>query len=249
MRCSNCGAEYESDLAKCPYCDYINVNVAEKEYMQKLDKIKADLEEVKNEPAKALKKGFKSGTHVVIRTLAILVGVVLLFTGLVIFALRNTPESRKHDDFYLAYRLLKTECLQEAYDSRDIDKMADIYDTAYSYDKVDLYGIPHYETSYASSCYKKLMSGLKQLDERSLKKKEAEEMTYCCFYFYYKAYGEDGAEVFDSIRENEILPVITDRLGFSIEDMEGFKDKVSSAYGVSRKDVYIVTKKYFKQYH
>ena len=70
-----------------------------------------------------------------------------------------------------------------------------------------------------------------------------------CFYFYYRAYGEDGREIFDPIRNDEIVPIITDRLGFTIEDMGTFREKVTDKGLVNRSAVYRETKKYFKDYH
>ena len=132
---------------------------------------------------------------------------------------------------------------------RDIAKLAEIYDTAYSKERVSLWGDPHYETGYASSCYMKLLDCLPNLDKDRMTKHEAEEITYYCFYFYYRAYGSDAAPIFDSIRDEEIMPIITERLGFTIEDMENFRDKVTDPPYVNRSRVWKITKKYYKQYH
>ena len=94
----------------------------------------------------------------------------------------------------------------------------------------------------------KLQQCLPNLDKDEMSVKEAEEITYYCFYFYYRAYGDDGAEIFDPIREDLVLPVITERLGFTVEDMENFRDRVLNPPNVNRSKVYKVTKKYYKDY-
>ncbi len=95
----------------------------------------------------------------------------------------------------------------------------------------------------------KLQKCLPNLDKEELSKREAEEITYYCFYFYYRAYGEDGAGIFDEIRDDEILPVINDRLGYSIADMESFRERVTDPPYVDRSKVYRIVKKNYKNYH
>jgi len=171
---------------------------------------------------------------------------------MVLFALRDKPKmhlSPEEQAIASAYKAEAMDKLQEAYDSDDIEQMAKIFDKAYSEDRVNLWGDPHYETAYAASCYMKLKNCLQNLDSGKLHKKEAEEITYYCFYFYYKAYGDDGAPIFDSVRENEIIPIITTRLGFTTEDMEGFRGKVTESSHVVRARVHRTVKGYYKNYH
>lgn len=44
--CSNCGGSYKESESKCPYCGMINEVGAEKEYKEKLNKIRKDLDNV-----------------------------------------------------------------------------------------------------------------------------------------------------------------------------------------------------------
>ena len=45
-KCTNCGGEFEETLPKCPFCDHINEVGAEKEYTEKLEKIRRKLDVV-----------------------------------------------------------------------------------------------------------------------------------------------------------------------------------------------------------
>jgi len=249
--CPNCGAQIEKDISRCSYCGYINKEGAEKKFKADLDDIREDIEETKKEPAKALVRGFSGGTKIILITVGVLILLAVLFFAELLRETRNKPKlflSAEEQAYASAYVEVAGKQLAEAYEDRDIALMAQIYDKAYSQDRVSLWGVPHYETGYASSCYMKFKQCLADLDEGRLEKKEAEEITYYCFYFYYRAYGDDGAEIFDPIREDEIIPVITDRLGYTEEDMEGFRDKVFEAPYVDRSDVYKVSKKYYKNY-
>lgn len=251
IKCPNCGAEIENEVTKCPYCGYINVTGAEKKYMDDLEDIKEDLASVQEEPVKALKAGFSKGTKVIVWTIGILLALVIVYAVLLFLQTRDKPKlflTAEDEAFASAYRVIAGEQLQAAYENRDIEQMAKIYDKAYSEDRVNLWGDPHYETAYAASCYVKLKNCLPNLDKEKMSKHEAEQITYYCFYFYYRAYGEDGAAIFDGIRDEEILPIIQDRLGFTIADMEGFRDRVMDPPYVDRSKVYGIVKKNYKNY-
>ena len=249
--CPNCGAQIEKDITKCPYCGYINKEAAEKKFREDLGEIQRNIEETKKEPQKALVKGITGGTKVILIISCILILLAALFFVLLYIDTRDKPKlflTAKEQEYASAYVLMAGEQLDEAYEEKDIQRMAEIFDKAYSEDRVSIWGVPHYEAGYASSCYMKLQQRIEDLDTGNISKKEAEELTYYCFYFYYRAYGDDGSLIFDPIRENEIIPIITDRLGYTEKDLESFKDKVWSPPYVDRSKVYKVTKKYFKNY-
>ena len=249
--CPNCGAEIEKDSTKCPYCGFINVEGAEKKFRKDLNEIGRNIKETKKEPAKALAKGFTGGTKIILITVAILICIAIIFTLELIRESKDQPKLFLTSDeqaYASAYVEQAGEQLKEAFEDEDIARMADIFDTAYSRDRVSLWGVDHYEAGYASSCYMKLQQCLPNLDKDEMSVKEAEEITYYCFYFYYRAYGDDGAEIFDPIRDVLVLPVITERLGFTVEDMESFRDRVLNPPNVNRSKVYKVTKKYYKDY-
>ena len=249
--CPNCGAKIEEDITKCPYCGYINIEGAEKKYQQDIDEIRDSIEEVKKEPAKAFKKGLSKGVKVILVTVLVLIVLSIIFAVMAAFQAKDHPKmflSAEDEAYASAYRVMAGEQLQAAYEDNDIEEMARIYDKAYSEDRVSLWGDPHYETGYASSCYMKLKKCLPNLDKDKRTKRESEEITYYCFYFYYRAYGEDGEDIFDPIRQDEILPIIHERLGFSDDDMENFRDKVATERGINRTDVYKATKRYYRNY-
>lgn len=249
--CINCGAEIEKDSTRCPYCGYINVEGAEKKFLSDLDEIDRNIKETKKEPVKALAKGFTGGTKTILITVTVLLIIAILIAVELFRETRDEPKlfmSADEQAYASAYVEQAGEQLTEAFEDEDIARMADIFDTAYSRDRVSLWGVDHYEAGYASSCYMKLQQCLPNLDKEEMSVKEAEEITYYCFYFYYRAYGDDGADLFDPIRDDLVLPVITERLGFSVEDMENFRKRVCDPPHVNRSRVYKATKKYYKDY-
>ena len=57
--CSSCGAEFDNDMAKCPYCGTMNYEGAEKEYLEKLEDVREDLDDLNEVPLEETKKEFK----------------------------------------------------------------------------------------------------------------------------------------------------------------------------------------------
>ena len=250
--CPNCGAEIEEDVAKCPYCDYINLPGAEKKFNKEIEEIKTNIVEVKKEPARALGRGFLGGVKNIVKTIIALVIVGIAITLLLLYQLRDEPREFLNAGQQVeasAYKALAEEQIKVAYEDKDIQQLAEIFDKAHSEDRVSLWGVAHYEVAQAASNYRSLMGCLTNLDKEKTSKREAEEITYYCFYFYYRAYGEDGAGIFDPVREQEILPIIQERLGYTDEDMENFRGDILNSGRVNRSPMYRATKKYYKNYH
>ena len=47
MFCSNCGAELKESDVTCPYCGMLQPSAAESEYMQKLEHLKQDVQNMR----------------------------------------------------------------------------------------------------------------------------------------------------------------------------------------------------------
>lgn len=85
VRCSGCGAMYDADYSYCPYCGRMNDPAAEREYMEHLEELRQDVEELSvipgQEAAKVAKSQGKKVLVIVIVTLCVIgliAGVVFL---------------------------------------------------------------------------------------------------------------------------------------------------------------------------
>ena len=82
IRCTNCGGEYTSDAAACPYCGTIYVAGAEAHYMNKLDNIREDMEDLNELARKETGAELKSAVKKTILTVVFIVGGVALIMGI-----------------------------------------------------------------------------------------------------------------------------------------------------------------------
>ena len=77
--CSSCGAEFDNDMAKCPYCGTMNYEGAEKEYLEKLEDVREDLDDLNEVPLEETKDELKKQGRLIRKVLmvAIIIGFIL----------------------------------------------------------------------------------------------------------------------------------------------------------------------------
>lgn len=73
-KCSNCGAEYDSGLLKCPYCEFENTEAAQQIYHEKIDELAEKRQQIRKLPEKLTKRRTK---------VIFLAAVVFLAVGIV----------------------------------------------------------------------------------------------------------------------------------------------------------------------
>ena len=58
--CPNCGADYSPELSHCPYCGTMNLPAAENAYMEKLETMRQDLEDLGGESGRRARQSMKA---------------------------------------------------------------------------------------------------------------------------------------------------------------------------------------------
>ena len=81
IRCTSCGGEYTSDAAACPYCGTIYVAGAEAHYMNKLDDIREDMEDLNALARQETGAELKSAMKRTLITVLVIVGGIALLIG------------------------------------------------------------------------------------------------------------------------------------------------------------------------
>ncbi|SCY27215.1 hypothetical protein SAMN02910292_01276 [Lachnospiraceae bacterium XBB2008] len=82
VHCLNCGAEFESHEARCPYCGTMYEPGAEKQYMRKLGDIREDMEDLNGLALSETKSELKAAAKSTLRTIVIIIVAILLLSGI-----------------------------------------------------------------------------------------------------------------------------------------------------------------------
>lgn len=139
--CGSCGAEFDDDLAKCPYCGSVNLKGAEKEYMEKLEKFREDMGGLDDVPLKELKDAFqKQGKRLrkVVLTILALAAAVLL-----VFFFVNRRDEKDYRDQYL-WEQENFPILNALYDAGEYDEMLEVLSRLMADEDHDVYGWEHF---------------------------------------------------------------------------------------------------------
>ena len=96
MICNNCGAHFDDNLPNCPYCSALHYPGARKEYMEKLEDIKENLDDLHKTIPEVYASELKSQTQKVKKIILIIAGIfasfALLFLVKILFF--NIADSR-----------------------------------------------------------------------------------------------------------------------------------------------------------
>lgn len=240
MQCPNCGAEFDAGLAKCPYCGCLNPEGAEKEYLEKLEGTRRQLDSVDERAAETVKAEVRAGSRRVLKRILITAVIVLALLGLHLLSERNDNET---------YRLTEEEIAWQREAFPQLDALIEAGDYEGAVRKMWEFGAQDHRTwDYAGSVflewYEKSMTVrdvVRDLDEKGTCSKEgAALLTYDAFGFYYRDYAPEDRRtalsdkeirILDSCRE-EVLPVLHGRMGFTDAQMEEFKTAVYDKYGI-----------------
>ena len=150
VRCPNCGAQYEEGLLYCPYCRSVDDYQDESEYLEDLDEIKDQLEDM---PENVLRDQTKAQTAEaardigrIFRRIGIAVAVILLLAGVftffdkVVAGNSEAGRSEKQKQEYL-WKQENFPKLDEMYEKGDYDGILEL---ARSSDNPGLYDWKHY---------------------------------------------------------------------------------------------------------
>ena len=123
--CGNCGGSYDDELSKCPYCGSTNIDGAEKDYMEKLEDVREDLEDLDEIPTEELHTAVKKQA-VRLKKILLIIGALMLISVVLYFFL-NRQEERDYKAEYLWQQEHYPE-LNALYDSGKYDELEELLD-------------------------------------------------------------------------------------------------------------------------
>ena len=170
--CGFCGGHFQEKLSKCPYCGSTNIKGAEAEYMEKLEEMRTDMENLADVPVQETKKAArKMGKFLVITGIVIVVIlVILLCVNYFLFESSMKERDPKADYAWEVENFPKWDALYEQ--GKDME-LADTYIAAILED-APVHHWQHYE--YAAAMFN--FSQLEDMWEREMDGYELEEWEY-----------------------------------------------------------------------
>ena len=177
------------------------------------------------------------------KLLLILIGTIAFFLGLYILMANvmddtltenaRTPEEQM-EEIEAEKRFFPK--LDELYEAGDYEGLVKLAKSPESY-KIDIWNYGHYDLLNFYSQYVSIRDEyIPQLDEGKITKDGARWLTEVTFSFYYRCYdntmgvagnaSESDLEVLDRIRDDFILDILYNRMGYTKEDMEAARGEI-----------------------
>ena len=129
MECKSCGAHFDEMLPACPYCGTMSIKGAQTEYMDKLEDIRSDVEELSAVPAEVTKKEIKKQTKIILWALGICAGLLLIFILIeVLFGYKPRERDDKADYLWLQENI---PLLDELYEQGQYEELVVKVNTAF----------------------------------------------------------------------------------------------------------------------
>ncbi len=128
MKCSYCGGEFDEMLAKCPFCNSTSIKGAQAEYMDKLEDVREDLEQLTELPMEEVTKEARKGRK--LATIAVLTAVaVLVLLGAFVLIMQTIGKRDVKAD--LVWQMENYPKLDALYEEGDLQGLVEWYDRSY----------------------------------------------------------------------------------------------------------------------
>lgn len=251
--CPNCGASFDEEEPKCPYCDYINEPGAEKQYKEQLNGIRKDLDVVDELAEDTVRSSAKDFLRGMLRGLVICLVISLVITFFVFIT--NSIESRSELNDG-AEALEKSGELHQKYAEWDALYGSGDYTALYERiceDSDDGYSASKWKHYYFYDALADYFMTEDAMEEYSLTEEPYyynmaqvlyHGLSFCCDDFYESScYSEEEASILTSMQP-ELKEEICRCLEIDSEEFDRAADAVMEDYGAS----YSLCSDYAKEY-
>ena len=225
--CGSCGAQFDGDLAKCPYCGSTNLKGSEKEYMEKLEGVKEDMGELDEVPMEELKGAFqKQGKRLKKVLLSLLALAVILL--LVVF-LAGRGEKKDYKDQYL-WEQENFPKLDQLYDAGEYDEMLAYVNQLMDDGEHDIFEWEHCDFYLAYDSAARVQELIEKREAKDLSGFEQLDLFYCEWYLVcLDEFAEEKAEFLQEKYSEQEMAVLAPRIGTARQDL-------MESWGLSEQD-------------
>lgn len=229
--CTSCGAPYGADLPKCPYCGALNAAAAEEEYLEKLQDVRQDLEELKDESTRATGRELARSGRMLRRVVVTVVCLIVIAAGLRTWLHQRDVRQQRED---YVWRSENFPLLDGYYESGDTEAMLAMFNEASEKGK------PVWDWKHAAYCdalnRMKLLDSFFELDRDAPEDADRrpadvlyQELCLAGADYLYEVDPED-LERIRELRE-PYLADMRERYDMTEEEWQGFEKQLKEHYG------------------
>lgn len=140
--CGSCGAEFDKNIVKCPYCGSTNIKGAEREYMEKLEDVREGMGELESVPLEELQDTVKRQGRFLKKVIISILAVAA--TAVLIVVVVNRSDKNDYKAEYLWQQEYFPQ-LSALYDSGEYDAMLELAHQALAGTQFTLWDWEHYD--------------------------------------------------------------------------------------------------------
>lgn len=251
MICKNCGANFNDDLPKCPYCGEFNYSGAEKEYFHRLHGMKEDLHSLEDQVPKMYTGELKEQTNHVKKIFLIVLGILLLLI-LLFFGIHRLLDSMIYGD-------PKTELLfakeafpvaEEYYETGDYEGLLQFYRTSMEENKnANFYNWDHYAFLICYENYQIFSACAVTLGTDDFAEGDLQELLYCYISnrFYQKGYPMSEQDLLLVTSLEDEMETVLSSLSLTAEEEKTLNDFLNDPDYPSWEDIESFSQKVYKR--
>lgn len=233
IKCSQCGAYFDDNEPKCPYCDAFNYKGAETEYMEKMEDILDDLEDLKDIPEETYREEAKIHVRHTGHVAALVLTVVLIAAAVIggVCLLFNKKENKQRKAQLFFEREYFSQ-LDEWYEQEEYDAICEFEEKMQAGEgSYHIYNWSHYSFLIQYRNYKWAMetgdyiSGENDWDDQDVELLLDSFAQLAYFDTYYEEYTKRDRQRIDEYKA-EVSERIQSLFDLSEDDVEDFLDNV-----------------------
>lgn len=135
MICNNCGAHFDDDLPKCPYCGDFHYAGAQKEYMDKLENMKENLDTLEKSVPQMYTDELKTQVKHVRKIVLIIISILAVLMLLFFMCFHLDSFSSRDEKQVLLFTKEAYPVADEYYEAGDYEGLLTFYHTSMSENK------------------------------------------------------------------------------------------------------------------
>lgn len=251
MICKNCGAQFDDNLPKCPYCGQFSYAGAEKEYFDRLEDMKEDLQELHETVPEMYTGEIKSQAKDVRKILLIVLAIVAAL-ALLLFGGSFLMDSLYEGDAKAELLFTKEAypIADEYYAAGDYDGLLKFFQSSVAENEnASFYDWEHYAflICYENYDYFKTSASLIGTDDFS--EYDMSELFYCYIanHFYQKGYPMDAKDQDLAASYDEEMETVIDSLNLTEEELTEFDQLLNDHDYASWDDIDALAKKVYER--